>query len=318
MSVLVIILMNKILAIAPQALEKYTDWLKIASRIGQAHGVFFADYPKKKWIHEFNSRLSSLGIENWDEWSEKKIQEFFIALKKQNDLISLESPYIEKSWESNYLNINQEKKEKCVAIGSRNNSEGLQDFDQFNPADILVEDTIEKKFQPFELVNLLKDFLLHTGKIAIVDRNCYLTTQNGQISDFAKFIQEILRLKSDRLGQIIIYTKHNPEKYDFLKSINLLNEALKNTFSGFKTPCWGIKYVSCVEAGAEMDLHRRMIVTNHSLFILSDSIPGSNKSQSITRVQSQITRENAISLWIDEKIQIEKVLEATFYNLIES
>ena len=187
MSVLVIILMNKILAIAPRALEKYTDWLKIASRIGQAHGVFFADYPKKKWVHEFNSRLSSLGLENWDQWSEKKIQEFFIALKKQNDLISLESPYKEKSWESNYLNIAQEKKEKCVAIGSRNNSEGLQDFDQFNPADILVEDTIEKKFQPFELVNLLKDFLLHTGKIAIVDRNCYLTTQNGQISDFAKY-----------------------------------------------------------------------------------------------------------------------------------
>ena len=310
--------MNKILAIAPEALEKYTDWLKIASRIGQAHGVFFADYPKKKWIHAFNSRLSSLGLENWDQWNEKKIQEFFIALKNQNDLISLESPYLEKSWETNYLNIGQEKKEKCVAVGSRNNPEGIQDFDKFNPTDITVEDTVEKKFQPVELVNLLKDFLLHTGKIAIVDRNCYLTTPNGQLSEFAKFIQEILRLKSDRLGQIIIYTKHNPEKYDFLKSVSSLNKTLKETFSAFKTPCWGIKYVSCIEAGAEMDLHRRMIVTNHSLFILSDSIPGSNKSQSITRVQSQVARENAISLWVDEKIQIEKVLEATFQNFIES
>lgn len=318
MSVLVITSMNKILAISPKSVEKYTDWLKIASRIGQASGVFFADYPKKKWIIDFNSRLSTLGIENWDDWDQKKIQEFFISLKNHNSLISLESPYLNKSWESNYLEINSEKKNKCVAIGSRNNPEGIQDFDKFDPTEIFVEDTVEKKFKPIELVDLLKDYFLHTGKIAIVDRNCYLTTPNGQISEFAKFIQEILKLNSDRLGQIIIYTKHDPEKYDFLKSIDSLNQTLRDIFSGFKSPCWGIKYISCIEAGAEMDLHRRMIVTNHSLFLLSDSIPGFNKSQSITRVQSQTAREKAISLWIDEKVEIEKVFESSFHNMIKN
>lgn len=305
--------MNKILAISPESIEEYSDWLKIYSRLGQSHGVFLADYPKK-WTKKFGAKLDSIEFDRWQGWDNKKIQEFFINLKNQNGFLSLESPYSSSTWESNYLDLKTERKKRCIAIGTRKNPEGIQDFESFDVDELVVEDTIEKAFKPGELVDLLKDYFLSTGKIAIVDRYGYLQKKDGNISEFAKFLQEILLLKSDRLGQIIVYVKHDND-YDFLKSNEVLEKTLFECFHDLKTPCWGIKYVSCVEAGGEMDLHNRRIITNNALFQFSDSLPGNNKSQSITRIQSKTSREKAISLWVDESVKIERICESTYINL---
>jgi len=57
-----IFLMNKIIALDPDAIESYPDWLKIQPFIGHDRGVFIANYPKN-WVNEFKKR--ELDTKDW-------------------------------------------------------------------------------------------------------------------------------------------------------------------------------------------------------------------------------------------------------------
>jgi len=309
--------MNKILALSPFAIKKYKDWLKLFTKLGPSQGIFLADYPRK-WINKFNLEHSTISTDDWDEWDEKKINEYFVHLKSKNGFISLNSPYKDElPWEPNFLGLPEDRLGDCIGIGERNNEYGLQDFDQFDIKTLNVSDTISIRLTDENLVELLKNYILNTEKIAFVDRHNYLLNPKREISDFTKVIRKILELtKNKPLGEILIYAIHDPINHPYMSSPDELTVTLQKSFGGYRSPTCGIRYMCCSEAGTGDDLHARYILTKNTAFQLTASIPGTQNSQSITRLRDLDETERLLTKWIDENHKLIINTESTYLNYI--
>ena len=311
--------MNKIFATSPDSINLYQDWLKFFDKIGQQNGLFFANFPKP-WIAKFNEHLELLEIEDWDDWDKKKIIEFFIHLKNTNSLLALHHQYDHsKAWEMNYLNLPDEIKKKCFAIGNRNNEFEIKDFTKLNPLDLKVSSFHRGALSPKEFVNLLGVYFTQTKKIAFVDRHNYLINSQGQPSLFTHCIRSILEInRSNQLGELIIYAMHDEISHPYMKNKDELIKVLSFCFQGYRIPLYGIKYICCKERRERHigNLHTRLICTNHVVFHLSDSISGRNESQLITRISDPYESADQLTYWIDEEHNLDVVTEATFTGRI--
>ena len=310
-------MMNKILALSPNAIKKYKDWLKIYAKLGPLHGIFLADFPRK-WIGKLNLEHSTLSSDDWDDWDEKRINEFLAHLQSQNGFISLNSPYKnDMPWEPNFLSLPLDRKSSCIPIGERDNKYDVPDFERFDVNTLNVNDTVSMKFKASELAALLKDYFLSTEKIVLVDRHNYLLTSSGNISEFSKFIREILEIKKNKpLGEIVIYALFDPKNQPYMATTKELSQALEKCFTGVRGPTYGIKYLCCSEAGTGDDLHARYILTKNVAFQLTDSIPGNKASQSITRLRDPLETERLLKKWVDEEHKLVINTEATYINYI--
>ncbi|MBT8610186.1 hypothetical protein G6660_09070 [Polynucleobacter paneuropaeus] len=309
--------MNKVLALDPKAIESARDWEKIYPFVGQAKGLFVAKYPKI-WIQQFLDQ--DIDERKWEFWDLEKIKEFLISLQESNSFVSLNSPY-EPSirWFENYSKVEPEKKENCIAYGSRRDPGDLKTLDELDSRKLFIDTTVNEKFTPKKLTQTLKIFLQNSPKIAIVDRHNYLTTLNGKPSLFVDFIKELLELtKASKCHEIIIYAKYDPDKYPYMLSDRSVQEQLSKVFEGCMTPTYGIKYVCCSEYQNNQDLHARKIITNHVVFLLSDSIAGGTYSQSITRVHDDAFRESNLKSWIDQEHGLDVKASGVFVNLAKT
>jgi hypothetical protein len=306
--------MNKILALDPKAIESARDWEKIYPFVGQAKGLFMAKYPKI-WVKQFLDQ--DIDEKKWEFWDIEKIKVFLISLQESNSFVSLNSPYEPSiGWVENYSKVELDKKESCIAYRSRSETGDLQTLDQLDPRQLFIDTTVNEKFTPKKLTQTLKIFLQNSPKIAIVDRHNYLTTPNGKPSLFVDFIKELLDLtKKSKCHEIIIYAKHDPDNYPYMLTNESVQEQLIKVFDGFVTPTYGIKYVCCSEYQNNHDLHARKIITNHVVFLLSDSIAGSTYSQSITRVHDDAFRQSNLKSWIDQEHGLDVKASAVFVNL---
>ena len=309
--------MNKVLALDPKAIEFDSDWVKIYPFVGHEKGLFMANFPKN-WTKEFLNEVYD--EEKWEFWDAEKIKEYLITLQKSNTFISLNSPYEPSfEWHENFLKLDQIKIENCIAVCRRNVLCGLKNLDNLDSRQLFVDTTIGEKFSPNKLANVLKIFLQNSSKIAIVDRHNYLTAPSGKPSLFVEFIKEILDItKSTRCHEIIIYAKYDPLNYPYMLNDSTISEKLKELFDGCITPTYGIKYICCAEYQKNTDLHSRRIITNHVVFILSDSIAGRTYSQSITRVHDEKFRELNIRSWIDQDHGLDVKASAVYVNQIKT
>lgn len=312
--------MNKVLALDPEAIETALDWYKIQPHIGHSKGLFLADFPRN-WVFEFLQR--DINTADWGFWDFERLKEYLIQLKNNNTFISLNASYDFKvEWTKNFLKLEDEKRKNCIALASRKSTDNFKTIDDLIPSELNVDSTIEKKFTPIELAQNLKLFFRNSPKIAFVDRHNYLTTANGEESKFSTFIKELLTIiKSSKCHEIIIYSKHDPDKYPYMKSNKSLLDKLQDIFEGFVTPTYGIKYICCSEFSEikdtkSQDLHSRKILTNNVMFILSDSIGGRTYSQSITRIADQSIIDTNLKLWIDEDHGLGVMASATYSNLL--
>lgn len=305
--------MNKILVLDPKAIETLSDWGKLYPFIGHEKGLFMANFPKS-WAKEFLTQ--DFDSNGWVFRDLEKLKEFLISLQASNTFISLNSPYeISIEWFENYLKIDKDKKENCIAYGRRKASGDLKTLDDLDPRQLFLDSTIEVKFTPKKLTQSLKIFLQNSPKIAIVDRHNYLTTLNGKPSLFVDFIKELLDVtKSSKCHEIIIYAKHDPNKYSYMLNDETIKEQMMKVFDGCVTPTYGIKYICCSEYQNNQDLHSRKIITNHVVFLLSDSIAGGTYSQSITRVHDDVFRESNLKSWIDQEHGLDVKASAVFVN----
>jgi hypothetical protein len=305
--------MNKILALDPRAIENMNDWGKVYPFVGHERGLFMANFPKH-WINEFLSH--NVNPNSFSFMESEKIKEFLISLQKNNTFVSLNSPYESSiEWFLNYSKIDNKNKKDCLAFGCRKSTGDLKTIDDLDPRQLFIDSTIEEKFTPKKLISNLKIFLQNSPKIAIVDRHNYLTKENGKPSLFVDFIKEILDLtKSSKCHEIIIYAKHDPDKFPYMLNDKNLKEQMVLVFEGCVTPTYGVKYICCSEYQNNQDLHARKIVTNHVVFKLSDSIAGGTYSQSITRVHDQTFREANLKAWIDQEHGLKVMASAIFIN----
>lgn len=304
--------MNKVLAIDPKAIESARDWEKIYPFVGQAKGLFVAKFPKN-WVQKFLEQ--DIDDRNWEFWDLEKIKEFLILLQECNTFVSLNSPYEPSlGWVKNYLNVETDKKANCIAYGSREEPGDLQTLDQLDTRKLFIDTTISGKFTSKNLAQILKIFLQNSPKVAIVDRHNYLTTPF-----FVEFIKELLEVtKASKCHEIIIYAKHDPVKYPYMLSNESVQQQLSKVFSDCVTPTYGIKYVCCAEYQNNQDLHARKIITNHVVFLLSDSIAGGTYSQSITRVHDDAFRELNLKSWIDQDHGLDVKVSSVFVNFAKS
>lgn len=309
--------MNKILALDPKAIESARDWEKVYPFVGQAKGLFIARYPKT-WVRQFLDQ--DIDDKKWEFWDIEKIKEFLISLQESNSFASLNSQYEPSiGWFENYSKVESYKKENCIAYGSRGNHGDLKTLDQLDPRQLFIDTTVNEKFTPKKLTLTLKIFLQNSPKIAIVDRHNYLTTLNGGPSLFVDFIKELLdQTKDSKCHEIIIYAKHDPIRYPYMLTNESVQEQLSKVFDGCVTPTYGIKYVCCSEYQNNQDLHARKIITNHVVFLLSDSIAGGTYSQSITRVHDDAFRESNLKSWIDQDHGLDVKASAVFVNLAKT
>jgi hypothetical protein len=304
---------NKTLALDPDAIESARDWEKVSHAIGHEYGLFMANYPKR-WASKFLEK--ELDTAGWGFWDLEKIKEFLILLESTNTFISLNSIYDnDLSWAENYLALDEVKKVGCIAFARREVRSKLPTLDQLDPRTLRVNTTIEEKFSPKTLALNVKVYCQNSAKIAIVDRHNYLTKLDGTDSLFTVFVRELLGIvKGTRCHEILIYAKHEPQKYPYMRSNDSLAEQLEQSFFGSVTPTYGIKYMCCSEYENEHDLHSRKIVTNHVVLLLSDSIAGRTYSQSITRIPDQHVREKNLKSWIDGEHGLDIKATATFKN----
>ncbi len=305
--------MNKILALDPRAIESMSDWGKIYPFLGHEKGLFLANFPRpwaKKFLQEdFDSNT-------WMFKDLEKIKEFLISIEKSNTFVSLGSPYDSSvEWFENYSKIDKDKKQNCIAFRRRESSGELSTLDDLDPRQLFINSTIEGRFTPKKLIQNLKIFLQNSPKIALVDRHNYLTTLNHKPSLFVEFIKEILEVtKSSKCHEIIIYAKYDPDRYPYMLCDDSLKEQMTMAFDGCVTPTYGINYVCCAEYQNNHDLHARKIITNHAVFLLSDSIAGTTFSQSITRVHDDNFRESNLKSWIDQEHGLDVKASAVFVN----
>ncbi len=306
--------MNKILAIDPRAIEDPIDWVKIYPFVGHERGLFMANFPKY-WKKEFLSQ--DFDSSSWGFRELEQMKEFLILLQESNTFISLNSPYDPTiEWHKNYSNIDDDKKKNCIAYGRRKASGELKTLDDLDPRKLLIDSTLEEKFTPQKLTQSIKLFLQNSPKIAIVDRHNYLTSPNEKKSIFVEFIREVLGvIKSSKCHEIIIYAKYDPVNYPYMLTDEGIQAQMTKVFHGCITPTYGIKYICCSEYQNNQDLHARKIVTNHVVFLLSDSIAGSTYSQSITRVHDDAFRESNLKSWIDQEHGLDVKASGVFINL---
>lgn len=259
-----------------------------------------------------------IGDKGWGFWDIEKIKEFLLDLQSTNSFISLNSPWNGSlRWAQNYAQIEEDKKNLCIPFASRKFSNGLKTLDDLDPRQLFIDSTVNFKFTPKGLSQVLKLFLQNTPKIALVDRHNYLMTKGGKISSFVEFVREILMItKSSKCHEILIYAKYDPNSYPYMKSNEALLEKLGEVFDGYATPTYGIKYLCCSEYQNNQDLHARRIATNNVVFVLSDSIAGSTYSQSVTRVHDKDFINKNLKDWIDEEHGLEVKTSATFINMI--
>jgi hypothetical protein len=309
--------MNKILALDPRAIESPTDWVKVYPFVGHERGLFMANFPKY-WAREFLAQ--DFDPNSWGFRELGKMKELLISFQESNTFISLNSPYDPSvEWFHNYFKIDDEKKENCIAYGRRKASGDLKTLDDLDPRNLFIDSTIEEKFTPKKLTKSLKIFLQNSPKIAIVDRHNYLTTLNGKPSIFTDFIRQILEaIRSSKCHEIIIYAKHDPDNYPYMLTDESIKNEMINAFGDCVTPTYGVKYICCSEYQNNKDLHARKIITNHVVFLLSDSIFGRNYSQSITRVHDDAVREANLKSWIDQEHGLEVKVSAVFVNHIKT
>ena len=305
--------MNKILALDPRAIESKNDWGKIYPFLGHERGLFMSNFPKY-WTKEFLAQ--DFDPNEWGFRDLEKMKELLILLQESNTFVSLNSPYESSiEWFENYSKIEFNKKENCIAYGRRKASGDLKTLDDLDPRNLLIDTTIAEQFTPKKLINSLKIFLQNSPKIAIIDRHNYLTMPSGRPSIFIDFVKELLDVtKSSKCHEIIIYARHDPDKYSYMRSDESIKQEMAKLFDGCVTPTYGIKYICCSEYQNNQDLHARKIITNHVVFLLSDSIAGSTFSQSITRVHDDSFRESNLKSWIDQEHGLDVKTSAVFVN----
>ena len=305
--------MNKILALDPKAIETLSDWVKVYPFVGHEKGLFLANFPKS-WAKEFLTQ--NFDANGWGFRDLEKMKEFLISIQESNTFISLNSPYeTSTEWFENYSKIDKDKKENCIAYGRRKVSVDHKTLDDLDPRQLFLDSTMDEKFTPKKLTQSLKLFLQNSPKIAIVDRHNYLTTLNGKPSKFVDFIKELLNVtKSSKCHEIIIYSKYDPDKYPYMLTNESIKKQMIKVFNGCVTPTYGIRYICCSEYQNNQDLHARKIITNHVVFLLSDSIAGSTYSQSITRVHDDSIRESNLKSWIDQEHGLDVKASAVFVN----
>jgi hypothetical protein len=317
-SVSEIFLMNKTLALDPNAVESPTDWHKIYPFVGQRHGLFVADFPRR-WEREFIGRLRELDPTVWGFWDEERITNTLIELREQNSFISLQSPYDKsRSWFENFLSVSEKNRDGVIAFGSRDDSLQPPTLDSLDPTSLEVQTTLSGKLTPERLLSELRPYLRSSGKLALVDRHHYLLDSRGSESSFLKFLRLLLlEVQSSRCHEILVYARHDPEAFPHMRSNDLLARQLEKLLAGQITPTYGIKYVCLSEHTNDRttDLHRRMIVTNHVAFVLADSITGGTHSKSITRVRDKDFIEGCQRNWIDGDHGLEVKCCAEYMNL---
>jgi hypothetical protein len=305
--------MNKILALDPRAIDSMNDWVKVYPFVGHEKGLFLANFPKL-WAKKFLER--DFDPNHWMFNDIEKVKEFLIFLEKSNAFVSLQSPYnFCDEWSKNYSKIEDHKRQNCIAFKSRKDSGDLETLDDLDPRHLFIDSTIEKKFTPKQLIQSLKIFLQNSSKIAIVDRHNYLSTLDQKPSLFVEFVKEILEVTiSSKCHEIIIYAKHDPDRYPYMVSNDSLKQHMTKVFDNCITPTYGIKYICCSEYKNNNDLHARKIITNHAVFLLTDSIAGRTFSQSITRVHDASFRESNLKFWIDQEHGLDVKASAVFVN----
>ena len=307
------------IALNPQSIERYEDWLKISPFLGQSHGNFIARLPKK-WLSVLNEHIRDININGWGQEDAKKLLEFFCLLNIKNSIIPIGlNDFSIDDW-SNSISNDIEKLKNILIIDKRNNNFNLPTFDNLNTNHLRISSSLESNknlSKKYSLFSLLSPYLKYSGKVAFVDRNNYLVDSQGRETPFLLFISELLsNIKDSKCHEIVIYARFDHNN-SFLNSEENISKLMLNYFSKYMTPIYGIRYIFCNEVGtANTDLHERKIVTNFCLFRMADSISGQTKSHSITRVQDENIISRNIDLWLDDGHGMEVVLEYVFHNKI--
>ena len=307
------------IALNPQSIERYEDWLKISPFLGQSHGNFIARLPKK-WLSVLNEHIRDININGWGQEDAKKLLEFFCLLNIKNSIIPIGlNDFSIDDW-SNSISNDIEKLKNILIIDKRNNNFNLPTFDNLNTNHLRISSSLESNknlSKKYSLFSLLSPYLKYSGKVAFVDRNNYLVDIQGRETPFLLFILEFLsNIKDSKCHEIVIYARFDHNN-SFLNSEENISKLMLNYFSKYTTPIYGIRYIFCNEVGtANTDLHERKIVTNFCLFRMADSISGQTKSHSITRVQDENIISRNIDLWLDDGHGMEVVLEHVFHNKI--
>ena len=309
------------IALNPQSIERYEDWLKISPFLGQSYGNFIARLPKK-WLNVLNEHIRGININGWGQEDAKKLSEFFCLLNIKNSIIPIGlNDFSIEEWSNSILN-DIEKFENILIIDKRDNTLNLPTFDNLNTNHLRISSSLESNknlSKKYSLFSLLSPYLKYSGKVAFVDRNNYLVDIQGRETPFLQFILELLsNIKDSKCHEIIIYAKFDHNN-SFLNSVENISKIMLSYFSKYTTPLYGIRYIFCNEVGtANTDLHERKIVTNFCLFRMADSISGHTKSHSITRVQDENIISRNIDLWLEDCHGMEVVLEHVFHNKISS
>ena len=307
------------IALNPQSIERYEDWLKISPFLGQSHGNFIARLPKK-WLSVLNEHIRDININGWGQEDAKKLLEFFCLLNIKNSIIPIGlNDFSIDDW-SNSISNDIKKLKNILIIDKRNNNFNLPTFDNLNTNHLRISSSLESNknlSKKYSLFSLLSPYLKYSGKVAFVDRNNYLVDSQGRETPFLLFISELLsNIKDSKCHEIVIYARFDHNN-SFLNSEENISKLMLNYFSKYMTPIYGIRYIFCNEVGtANTDLHERKIVTNFCLFRMADSISGQTKSHSITRVQDENIISRNIDLWLDNGHGMEVVLEYVFHNKI--
>ena len=309
----------QLIALNPQSIEKYEDWLKISPFLGQSHGNFIARLPKK-WLSVLHEHIADININGWGQENTKKLLEFFCSINVKNAIIPIGiKDFPINNW-SQIISGDIDKFKDILIIDKRENVLNLPTFDNLTTSHLRISSSLESNknlSERYSLFSLLSPYLKYSGKIAFVDRNNYLIDSQGRQTLFLQFIFELLsNIKDSKCHEIIIYAKFDPNN-SYLNSKESISKLMLSYFSKYATPIYGVRYVFCNEVGSSnTDLHERKIVTNYCLFRLADSISGHTKSHSLTRVQDDNVISRNIDLWLDDNHGMEVVLEHIFLNKI--
>ncbi len=307
------------IALNPQSIERYEDWLKISPFLGQSHGNFIARLPKK-WLSVLNQHISDINVNGWGQEDTKKLLEFFCRLNVKNSIIPVGlNDFSINDWSKSISN-DVEKLKSILIIDKRGNIFDLPTFDNLTANHLRISSSLESNTnlaERFSLFSILSPYLKYSGKIAFVDRNNYLVDSQGRQTLFLQFIFELLSsIKDGKCHEIVIYAKFDANN-GYLNSKENISKLMQSLFAKYNTPIYGIRYIFCSEIGsANTDLHERKIVTNYSLFRLADSISGRTKSHSLTRIQDENIISRNIDLWLDHNHGMDVVFENTFKNKI--
>ena len=140
------------IALNPQSIERYEDWLKISPFLGQSHGNFIARLPKK-WLSVLNEHIRGININGWGQEDAKKLLEFFCLLNIKNSIIPIGlNDFSIEDWSNSILN-DIEKFENFLIIDKRDNNFNLPTFDNLNMNHLRISSSLEsnknlsKKYQ---------------------------------------------------------------------------------------------------------------------------------------------------------------------------